>query len=437
MALLAGEWLENAVALRLVAALREALEGGVIELLEEAVAQALLMELGVTLCEGLGVSEALTHPERESRAERVALALKEDTALALSEEVAQAESRALGLGLAEERADAALLALGALPLGRALPLAALVALTVPGGPLEGVKVGALREASGEVVAPSGGGEAVAAPALGTRGEGEGAEEVLAAALAVRRALRLAEGEEVPEGKRALAAALSDCLALALAQELALERPVAQMPFSPLTSSGQPEALLCSEAVAAPLPECVLLADCVATRGLVAAAAADSEAEREAETVALSEELDVKLALPELLSLPLPLVEAEPVPHWVALALAVSVAEGELTRLLEAPDEALPVARTEADPVNVLGAEPVWEGLGVAVLLLRSPLPVGVLLLLGAGETLGMVEPVTKPSRLIPPVGLGVADALSQELPLLRGVKEAETVSEGDVEGLEE
>ncbi len=107
------------------------------------------------------------------------------------------------------------------------------------------------------------------------------------------------------------------------------------------------------------------------------------------------------------------------------------------RLLEAPDEALPVVRTEAVPVIVLGAEPVWEGLGVAVLLLRSPLLVGVRLLLGAGETLAMGEPVTRPSRLIPPVGLEVADALSQKLPLLRGVKEAEDVSEEEVEGLGE
>ena len=97
---------------------------------------------------------------------------------------AQAESKALGLGLSEEHADAAVLALGALPLGRALPLAALLALTVPGGPLEGVRVGALRLASGEELAPPRGGEAVAAPALGIRGEGEGAVEKLPAALAL-------------------------------------------------------------------------------------------------------------------------------------------------------------------------------------------------------------------------------------------------------------
>jgi hypothetical protein len=84
--------------------------------------------------------------------------------------------------------------------------------------------------------------------------------VLGAPLALRRALGLKEGEAVTEGKMALAAALSDILKLALAQELALERPVAQMPSSPLTSCGQPEALLRSEFVAAPLAECALLAE---------------------------------------------------------------------------------------------------------------------------------------------------------------------------------
>jgi hypothetical protein len=58
-------------------------------------------------------------------------------------------------------------------------------------------------------------------------------------------------------------------------------------------------------------------------------------------------------------------------------------------------------------------------------------------MLGAGETLGMVETVTKPRRLMPPVGLDVADALSQKLPLLRGVKEPEVLSEGEAEGLGE
>ena len=88
---------------------------------------------------------------------------------------AQAESRALGLGLSEEHADAAPLALRALTL----------ALTLPGGPLEGVRVGALRLASGEEVAPPRGGEAVAAPALGElRVEGDEAGEGLPAALAL-------------------------------------------------------------------------------------------------------------------------------------------------------------------------------------------------------------------------------------------------------------
>ena len=73
-------------------------------------------------------------------------------------------------------------------------------------------------------------------------------------------MSLAEGVVDQEGKTALAAALRECLALALVQEVALARPVAQMPSSPLTSCGQPEALLRSEVVAAPLTECALLAD---------------------------------------------------------------------------------------------------------------------------------------------------------------------------------
>ena len=47
VALLAGEWLDIAVALRVGATLREALEWGVGEALEEAVAQVLVVELGV------------------------------------------------------------------------------------------------------------------------------------------------------------------------------------------------------------------------------------------------------------------------------------------------------------------------------------------------------------------------------------------------------
>ena len=260
MALPEGEKLGIEAALRVGATLREALERGDIMSLEEAVAQVLKAELCVWLREALEESEALVHAERESTAEKEALLLKDGAALALAEVEAQAESIALGLGLTEEHTDAALLALGALPLDRALTLAALLALTVPGGPLEGVKVRALREASGEAVAPPRGGEAVAAPALGIRGEDEGAEEVLGAPLALRISVRLAEGEVVTEKKKALAAALSDCLAIALAQKLALERPVAQMPSSPLTSCGQPEALLRSEFVAAPLAECALLAE---------------------------------------------------------------------------------------------------------------------------------------------------------------------------------
>ena len=191
------------------------------------------------------------------------------------------------------------------------------------------------------------------------------------------------------------------------------------------------------AVAAPLSEGTLPADWVAPRDEVAAAKEVTEAELEVETVTLSDKLGIALALAVLLNLPLLLLEAEPVPNCVALALATFAAEDELTGLKEAPDEELPVARAEAVPVNVLGAEPVWEGLEVAVLLLRSPLLVGVRLLLGAGETLGMVDPVTKPCRLILPVGLEVADALSQKLSLLRSVKEAEAVGKGEVEGLEE
>lgn len=223
----------------------------------------------------------------------------------------------------------------------------------------------------------------------------------------------------------------------LAQELALARPVPQTPSSPLKSCGQPEALLRSEAVAVPLSEGTLPADWVAPRDIVAAAKEVTEAELEAETVTLSDKLGIALALAVLLNLPLLLLEAEPVPNCVALALATFAAEDELTGLKEAPDEELPVARAEAVPVNVLGAEPVWEGLEVAVLLLRSPLLVGVRLLLGTGVTLGTTDPVKKPSRLMPPVGLEVADALSLKLTLLRAVKETDEVSEGDVEGLGE
>ena len=111
-------------------------------------------------------------------------------------------------------------------------------------------------------------------------------------------------------------------------------------------------------------------------------------------MALCEGLDVTLALAVLLNLPLPLLEAEPVFRWVALALAVSVAEGELIKLLETPEDELIVTRAEAVPVKVLKAEPVWVGLEVAVLLLRSPLLEGVRLLLGTGETLGTAETVT-------------------------------------------
>jgi hypothetical protein len=43
---------------------------------------------------------------------------------------------------------------------------------------------------------------------------------------------------------------------------------------------------------------------------------------------------------------------------VALALAVSVAEKELIKLLEATEDALIVTRAEAVTVNVFGEEPV-------------------------------------------------------------------------------
>ena len=113
----------------------------------------------------------------------MALTVEEKDTLAQPETVAQADSRALALRLLEAWGDTELLALGAVALGCALPLAAPLALAVPGGPLEGVRVvGALRLASGEAVAPPGGGEAVAALTLGTRGEGEGAGERLPVAL---------------------------------------------------------------------------------------------------------------------------------------------------------------------------------------------------------------------------------------------------------------
>jgi hypothetical protein len=156
--------------------------------------------------------------------------------------------------------------------------------------------------------------------------------VLGAPLALRISVRLAEGEAVTEKWKALAAALSDCLAMALAQKLALERPVAQMPSSPLTSCGQPEALLRSEFVVASLPEGMLRSDWVTHLDSVAMAKEVTEAELEVVTEALSDELDVTLAKEVLLSLPLPILEAEPVPHWVALTLAVPAAESELTEL---------------------------------------------------------------------------------------------------------
>ena len=99
--------------------------------------------------------------------------------------MAQADSRVLALRLLEAWGDTELLALGAVPLGCALILTAPLALAVPGGPLEGVRVGALRVASDEAVAPPSGGEAVAALTLGKRGEGEGAGEMLAVVLALR------------------------------------------------------------------------------------------------------------------------------------------------------------------------------------------------------------------------------------------------------------
>ena len=254
-------------------------------------ALALVVGLGVRLSEALGVGEALPHPVLECRFVEAALELREGDAAALPEVEVQAESMALGLGLSEERSEAALLALGALPLGCALALAALLELADPSGPLEGVSVGALRLAPGEAVAPPGGGEAVAAPTLGKRGEGEVAEEWLPAALALRLAVLLAEGEAAPEGERALAVALCDWLALAQPLALALAGPVAQMPPSPLTSFEQPEELLCREAEAAalteglgvPLPLAVLL--CVPPLALTLGA---PEAAPEAEPLRVTE-----------------------------------------------------------------------------------------------------------------------------------------------------
>ncbi len=120
----------------------------------------------------------------------------------------------------------------------------------------------LRLAPGVAVAPPGGGEAVAALALGKKGEDEGAEEVLTAALTLWHAELLPEGKADAEGREALAAALSDWLALAQPLVLALARPVAQMP-SPLKSSGQPEALLCREAEAVALTEGLVVAQTLA------------------------------------------------------------------------------------------------------------------------------------------------------------------------------
>ena len=112
----------------------------------------------------------------------MALTVEDEDTLTQPEAVAQADSRALPLRLLVAWGDMELLALGAVPLGCALPLAAPLALAVPGGPLEGVRVGwTLRVASDEAVP---GGEAVTALALGKGGEGEGAEEALTAALAL-------------------------------------------------------------------------------------------------------------------------------------------------------------------------------------------------------------------------------------------------------------
>ncbi len=115
------------------------------------------------------------------------LTVVEEETLAQPEAVAQADSRALALRLLEAWGDTVLLTLGAVPLCCALPLAALLALPVPSRPLEGVRVGALRLAPGVAVAPPGGGDAVAALALGKKGEDEGEMEVLTAALTLRHA----------------------------------------------------------------------------------------------------------------------------------------------------------------------------------------------------------------------------------------------------------
>jgi hypothetical protein len=78
--------------------------------------------------------------------------------------------------------------------------------------------------------------------------------------------------------------------------LALARPVAQMPSSPLTSFGQPETLLCSEAEAAALAESPVLAEGVSQRELVAAALEEAPDEREEAGEALTEGLGVSDAL---------------------------------------------------------------------------------------------------------------------------------------------
>ncbi len=132
-------------------------------------------------------------------------------------------------------------------------------------------------------------------------------------------LTLPSGEAEAEGTKTLGAEPADWLARVLALALALARPVAHKPPSPLSSLGQFVALLRCEAVSALLAKGVLLADCVDTRDPVVVDVAVAEAEREAETVVLADEQELLLALVVMLSIALLVVVVETVLCWVTLA----------------------------------------------------------------------------------------------------------------------
>ena len=247
-------------------------------------------------------------------------------------------------------------------------------------------------------------------------------------------LALTSDEAEAESAKMLGTEPADWLARALALALALARPVAHRPPSPLSSLGQFVALLRSEAVSALLAKGVLLVDCVDTKDPVVVDVAVAEAEREAETVVLADAHEVLLALVVTLSVPLLLLVVEAVLCWVALALEVIVEEKVLSKLLVAPDDTLPVAKAVTLLESDLRPEKECVGL-VDVVPLSMPLLLRVLLALGGGELLGTDEADAKFGTLIAPAGLELAVVLSLKLTLLRVVTETDARREGEVERL--